>query len=77
MKRLRLHLERILSCPYSAILIMDKTLEMGLRPSTKFSMAMHCALSFEEEIAGRNLLVLEGASRNQLLNMRNFEWLAL
>ncbi|GBM59174.1 hypothetical protein AVEN_18062-1 [Araneus ventricosus] len=30
MKRQRLHLERILSCPYSAILSIDRILEMGM-----------------------------------------------
>ncbi|GBN33140.1 hypothetical protein AVEN_173522-1 [Araneus ventricosus] len=39
------------------------TLEMGFRLSTKCPMVMQCALPFQQEIAGRKLLVLAGKQK--------------
>ncbi|GBL89992.1 hypothetical protein AVEN_178396-1 [Araneus ventricosus] len=78
MKRQWLHLERILSCPYSAILSIDRTLEMEMGfvcpqnvpwPSI---VHFHSSKKYQDESFSFWQVI-----RNQLLNMRNFEWIAL
>ncbi|GBN90918.1 hypothetical protein AVEN_239313-1 [Araneus ventricosus] len=78
MKRQWLHLERIPSCPYSAILSIGRTLEMEMGFVCPQNVQWPCIVHFHSS----KKLQSESfsfwlVSRNQLLNMRNFEWIAL
>ncbi|GBN57819.1 hypothetical protein AVEN_145108-1 [Araneus ventricosus] len=78
MKRQWLHLERILSCPYSVILSIDRTLEMEVGFVCPKNVACPCIVHFysRKKLQGESFSFWL-VSRNQLLNMRNFEWIAL
>ncbi|GBM30364.1 hypothetical protein AVEN_21480-1 [Araneus ventricosus] len=78
MKRQCLHLERILSFPYSAILSIDRTLEMEMGFVCPQNVPWPCIVHFHsgKKLQGESFSFWQ-VSRNQLLNMRNFEWIAL
>ncbi|GBO13361.1 hypothetical protein AVEN_229077-1 [Araneus ventricosus] len=77
-KRKYLHLERILSCSYSAILSMDRTLEMEMGFVCPQNAPWPCFVHFHssKKLRGESCSFWQ-VSRNQLLHMRNFEWMAL
>ncbi|GBO11499.1 hypothetical protein AVEN_17467-1 [Araneus ventricosus] len=74
MKRQWLHLERILSCPYSAVLSIDRTLEMEMGFVCPQNVPWSCIVHFHssKKLQGESFSFWQ-VSRNQLLNMRNFE----
>ncbi|GBN79302.1 hypothetical protein AVEN_144710-1 [Araneus ventricosus] len=78
MKRQWLHLERILSCPYSAILSFDRTLEMEMGFVCPQNVPWPWIVHFHsnKKLQGESFSFWQ-VSRNQLLNMSNFEWIAL
>ncbi|GBN63550.1 hypothetical protein AVEN_79477-1 [Araneus ventricosus] len=71
-----LHLKRILSCTYSAILSIDRTLEMELCFVCPQNVPCPCIVHFlsSKKFQGESFS-LRQVSRNQLLNMRNFQWI--
>ncbi|GBN76155.1 hypothetical protein AVEN_211371-1 [Araneus ventricosus] len=78
MKRQCLHLERILSCSYSAILSIDRILEMEMGSVCPQNVSSRCIVHFHssKKLQGESFSFWP-VSSNQLLNMRNFEWIAL
>ncbi|GBN18225.1 hypothetical protein AVEN_238928-1 [Araneus ventricosus] len=78
MKRQWLHLEWILSCPYSTILSIDRTLEMEMGFVCPQNVPWPFIVHFHSsnKLQGESFSFCQ-VSRNQLLNMRNFEWIAL
>ncbi|GBM79466.1 hypothetical protein AVEN_138234-1 [Araneus ventricosus] len=75
MKRQWLHFERIISCPYSAILSIDRTLEMLMGFVCPQIVPWPCIFHFysSKKLQGESFSFWQ-VSTNQLLNMRNFEW---